>query len=237
MKYIIDLHTHSVSGGHGYSTFQENILAAYANGLDVYGLSEHAPAMPGGTHKFFFSNMKVLPDEYQGMRILKGCEANIMDMNGTLDLEESILTKLDYVIASMHIPCVKSGTAGENTDCLIRVMDNPLVQIIGHPDDARYPLEYDRLVPAAKEKGVLLEINNSSLSPKASRKGGRENICTLLQFCKELEVPVILGTDSHYAPYIGDFSAIEEVLKVLDFPEELVVNTSVEKLRKYIPSV
>ncbi len=234
MKYIIDLHTHSFAGGHAYSTFEENVAVAYEKGLTVYGFSEHAPAMPGGTHIFFFGNLKVLPNEFKGMRILKGCEANIMDLEGKLDLPDVLLARLDYVIASMHIPCLTSGTAKENTDCLIRVMDNPYVQIIGHPDDARYPLEYDRLVAAAKEKNVLLEVNNASLSASSVRAGGRENIETYLKLCKEMEVPIILGTDSHYSAYVGDFSNVEEVLKEMDFPEELIVNTSIEKLKKYI---
>lgn len=237
MKYIIDLHTHSIAGGHAYSTFQENVAAAYAKGLSVYGFSEHAPAMPGGPHMFFFGNLKVLPEEFQGMRILKGCETNIIDLEGHLDLPDVLLARMDYVIASMHIPCLKSGTAAENTDCLIRVMDNPYVQIIGHPDDSRYPLEYGRLVAAAKEKGILLEVNNTSLSAVSVREGGGENVETYLKLCKEMKVPVILGTDSHYAPHIGDFSNAEEVLKAVNFPEELVVNTSVEKLRGYIRGV
>lgn len=234
MKYIIDLHTHSIAGGHAYSTLQENVAAAYAKGLSVYGFSEHAPAMPGGPHPYFFENFKVLPDEYKGMRVLKGCEANIIDLEGHFDLDDSVLARMDYVIASMHLPCVTSGTARENTDCLIKVMDNPAVQIIGHPDDSRYPLEYDRLVQAAGEKRVLLEVNNTSLSPKSFRKGGLENVQTYLSLCKEYGVPVIVGTDSHFAPQIGDFTYADKVLKDIDFPEELVVNTSVEKLREYI---
>lgn len=237
MKYIIDLHTHSIAGGHAYSTFQENVAAAYAKGLSVYGFSEHAPAMPGGPHPYFFENFKVLPDEYKGMRVLKGCEANIIDLEGHFDLDDSVLARMDYVIASMHLPCVTSGTARENTDCLIKVMDNPAVQIIGHPDDSRYPLEYDRLVQAAGEKRVLLEVNNTSLSPKSFRKGGLENVQTYLSLCKEYGVPVIVGTDSHFAPQIGDFTYADKVLKDIDFPEELVVNTSVEKLREYIRGV
>lgn len=237
MKNIIDLHTHSVAGGHAYSTFQENVAAAYAKGLRVYGLSEHGPAMPGGPHIYFFANFQVLPNEFQGMRILKGCEANIVDLEGHLDLPASLLEQMDYVIASMHPPCVTSGTAKENTDGLIRVMDNPYVKIIGHPDDSRYPLEYDRLVAAAAEKGVLLEVNNTSLSPESFREGGRENVETYLKLCKKMSVPVILGTDSHYTTHIGDFTHAEEVLRTVDFPEELVVNTDIEKLRRFIPKV
>lgn len=237
MKYLIDLHTHCISGGHAYSTFQENVLEAYAKGLAVYGLSEHAPAMPGGPHVFFFANLKVLPDVYKGMRILKGCEANIMDKEGHLDVSDSVLEKLDYTIASLHIPCIKPGTMEENTDSLIAAMDNPYVRIIGHPDDSRYPLDYERLVSAAKEKGVLLEVNNSSLSPKTVRQGGTENVKTYLQLCKEMRVPVILGTDSHYSYYIGDFTYADMALQEIDFPEELVVNTDLEKLRSFLPNL
>ncbi|MFI3238020.1 MAG: phosphatase [Lachnospiraceae bacterium] len=234
MKFVIDLHTHTMASGHGYSTFTENITQACENGLEVYGLSEHAPGMPGGPHIFFFHNMKVLPKVLKGMRILRGCEANIMDLDGTLDMEPRSLKKLDYVIASMHVVCVESGTACENTDALIKVMDNPYVTIIGHPDDTRYPLDYERLVLASKEKGVLLEVNNSSLNPHSSRVGGVENVTKMLAFCKRYEVPVILGTDSHYHTQIGDFHDTKLLLDQLDFPMELVVNTSLEKLRKYI---
>ena len=234
MDYMIDIHTHSIAGGHAYSTFQENVLAAYEKGLAVYGFSEHAPAMPGGPHPYFFENFKVLPDEYKGMRILKGCEANIIDLDGRLDLDDNVLGRMDYVIASMHIPCVTPGTARENMDCLIKVMDNPAVQIIGHPDDSRYPLEYDKLVQAAGEKGVLLEVNNTSLGPKSFRKGGLENVQTYLKLCKEYRVPVILGTDSHFATQIGDFTYADKVLKDMDFPMELVVNINLELLKRFI---
>ena len=117
------------------------------------------------------------------------------------------------------------------------VMDNPYVKIIGHPDDSRYPLEYERLVAAAREKGILLEVNNSSLSPESFRPGGRENIETYLRLCKKMNVPVLLGTDSHYSSYIGDFSYAENLLRTEEFPEELVVNTDIEKLRRFIPNV
>ena len=44
------------------------------------------------------------------MRIYTGVEANIMDFKGNLDLDEAVLKKMDYVIASLHMPCIKPGT-------------------------------------------------------------------------------------------------------------------------------
>lgn len=237
MKLIADLHTHTVACGHAYSTFYENIVAAYNRGLSVYGFSEHAPALLKGTERAFFANLKVLPSEYKGMRILKGCEVNIIDLNGKLDLDEPLLSSLDYVIASLHIDCLQSGTAKENTDCLIRVMEYPFVSIIAHPDNSQFPLEYERLVLAAKEKGILIEVNESSLKPTSSRSGGKENITTYLQLCKKHGVPVILNTDAHYAGLIGDFTCSQTLLDELAFPDNLVANADLAMLAKFLPVI
>ncbi|MBQ4537432.1 MAG: phosphatase [Lachnospiraceae bacterium] len=230
MNIYFDLHTHTTASGHGYSTLKENIESAKEIGLKVLGLSEHGPALPGGPHPFFFSNYRCIPRQHGELRLLCGVEANIMDWEGKLDIEEWLLQRMDYVIASMHVPCVKSGTAEENTDACIKAMQNPYVKILGHPDDSRYPLNYDRLVRAAKEEGVLLEVNNSSLDPNAARQGGRENIKTLLETCKKYQVPVILGTDSHICYTVGRFDDALTVLKEVDFPEELVINADINKL-------
>ncbi len=229
-KLCMDLHTHTVACGHGYSTLKENIEAAAQAGLTYLGLSEHAPAMPGGTHPFFFGNYKSIPREYGDLRLLCGAEVNIMDYNGGLDLEEPFLRRLDYVIASMHIPCVKPGSVEENTQACIKVMQNPYVKILGHPDDSRYPLDYELLVQAAKRERVILELNNSSLHPGSARKGGVENAALLLKACKRYEAPVILGSDSHICYTIGKFERALEIVEAVDFPEELILNYYPERI-------
>lgn len=233
-KYIIDMHTHTISSGHGYSTLKENIEMAKKRGLKVLGLSEHGPAMPGGPHIFFFQNYKCINREYDGLKLYCGVEANIINKEGEIDIPEDTLKKVDYCIASMHVPCVKSSTAEENTDTLIQTMKNPYVKIIGHPDDSRYPLDYEKLVKAAKKENVLLEVNNSSLHPKAARQGGRENVLSLLKECKKQDAMIILGSDSHMDESIGDFSAAEKLLKEVDFPERLIMNLNIENLYKVI---
>lgn len=230
MKLCMDLHTHTMACGHGYSTLKENIEAAQACGLSYLGLSEHAPAMPGGTHPYFFGNYKCIPREYDGLRLFCGVEANIMDYDGTLDVEEPLINRVDYVIASMHIPCVKPGTKEENTRASIKAMQNPYVKILGHPDDSRYPLDYEVLVQAAKEEGVFLELNNSSLNPGSARQGGRENAMLLLETCKKYQVPIILGSDSHICYTIGKFERALEVVEAVDFPRELILNYYPERI-------
>lgn len=234
MKYFMDLHTHTIASGHAYSTLQENIAAAKAIGLKCLGVSEHGPQMLGGPHVMYFWNLKIVPREYDGLKLLCGAEADIMDMDGHLDLDDFTLSRLDYCIASMHGPCFKAGSAQENTDAAILAMKNPYVKILGHPDDSRFPLEHERLVKAAIEENVLLEVNNSSLHPLAARQGARENIRTLLRLCKEYGCPIILGSDSHISYDVGKFDCVEELLEEAGFPQELIVNTHEnywEKLR------
>lgn len=232
----MDLHTHTLASGHGYSTLKENIEAAKEVGLKVLGLSEHAPAMPGGPHEFFFSNYKCIPRQYGDLRLLCGVEANILDYDGHLDLAEGLLKRMDYVIASLHPVCMTPGSVAENTRACVMAMKNPYVKILGHPDDSRIPVNYEELVRAAKEEAVALEVNNSSLHPMAARKGGRENIIMLLETCMKYQVPVLLGTDSHICYTVGRFAEALDVIREVDFPEELILNTKLENLSKIINS-
>ena len=80
---------------------------------------------------------------------MMGAELNIMDSKGNVDLEEPVLQSLDYAIASLHLPCIPSGTAAENTNAYLGALKNPCIHIIGHPDDSCYPIDYDTLVAAA----------------------------------------------------------------------------------------
>lgn len=231
---MMDMHTHTMASGHGYSTLKENIEAAKEKGLRALGLSEHGPAMPGGPHIFFFSKYRCIPREYGGLRLFCGAEANICGYDGSLDIEEKVLKQMDYVIASMHTVCCCPGTLEENTRASILAMQNPHVTILGHPDDSRYPLDRERVVRAAKESGCVIEINNSSLSPQAPRKGAHENVKELLYWCERYETSVLLGTDSHICYTIGDFSEALAVLEEVGFPKELVLNYDMHNLAKIV---
>ncbi|MGL4402398.1 MAG: phosphatase [Fusobacteriaceae bacterium] len=233
MKSIIDLHTHTIVSGHAYSTLQENIEAACRHELKFLGVSDHAPAMPGGPHLFYFSNLKVIPKRINGVRILKGCEVNIINFNGEIDLPERELSAIDYAIASLHPPCIDCGDIHENTRAVINSMDIPQVKIIGHPDDSRYPLDYKEVVRAAKEKNVLLEINNSSLSSGSFREGARENLTEMLEECRKQGARVIMGSDAHASFDIGNFRNSEKLLKELNFPIELVINYNEEEIKDF----
>lgn len=234
MRDVLDVHTHTLASGHAYNTIWEMARSAKEKGLALLGITDHAPEMPGSSHEFYFSNLKSVPRMLEGITVLQGVELNIMDYSGRVDLPQQILRELDVVIASLHTPCITPGTREENTGAYIAAMKNPYINIIGHPDDGRYEIDYERLVAAAKETGVLLEINNSSLNPAGLRQNTAPNDRLMLKLCREQQVPVILGSDAHVASDIGRHERAVRLLEELDFPEELVANRSVEALMQHI---
>lgn len=237
MDYRIDLHTHTIASGHAYNTIYEMVEEAKKKGMTHLGITEHAPKMPGTCNEFYFQNLKVVPRNYGDLTLLLGCEANIVDDQGNVDLSDYILKKLDVVIASLHLPCIKSGSVKENTAAIVNAMKNPLIHIIGHPDDGRFPVDYEVIVKAAKDTGTLLEINNNSLRPTGPRVGTRENDAKMLQLCKQYGVSVVLGSDAHVAEDIGNFGMIESLLLEVDFPKELIVNRDFEALKEFLHAV
>ena len=233
MNAIIDLHCHTIASGHAYSTLKENIDEAKLKGLKYVGVSDHAPNMPGSTHPFYFGNLGVIREEINGVKVLKGIEANIMDLDGNIDVPNDVVGKLDYVIASFHPPCIKPGNIDENTKAILNVMENKEVKIIGHLDDSRYPVDYEKVVLKAKETNTLLEINNSSLRSNGFRVGAIDNAKTLLKFCEKHEVKVILGSDAHIYYQVGSFENCIKILEEVNFPGNLVVNFNEKYIKEY----
>lgn len=231
MKFIADTHSHSLMSGHAYSTIKEMAKAAADRGLEMLALTEHAPKMPNTCGLYYFQNLVVIPRDMYGIKVLFGTELNIMNPAGEVDLPDALCSELDIVIASVHPPCYgKSRGIKENTQAYVNVMKNPYVHIIGHPDDARYPIDYEVLVKTAKETGTLLELNNSSLRPNSYREGAWENVSIMLELCKQYGVFVTTGSDAHVDVDAGNFCNIERLLKTCDFPEELVVTTDIKKM-------
>ncbi len=232
MKALIDLHTHTIVSGHAYSTVQENIQAAINCGLEYLGLSEHGPNMPASPHLYYFQNIHCIPKQVDGLKILRGVEANIIDYDGNIDIDEELSKYMDYMIVSLHPPCIEYGTEEQNTVAIINAMKHNKVKVIGHLDDSRYPVDYERVVKAAKGKDILFEINNSSLKPESFREGAFENVGYLLKYCKEHGVKVIFGSDAHISYDVGKFHNCENAIEKYDFPKELVINYDEKEIKR-----
>ena len=232
---IMDLHTHTIASSHAYNTIYEMAAAASRKGVALLGITDHGPNMPGSKHQSYFNNFKMLPRELYGVKVMFGCELDILDYNGSVDLPERILRKQDYVVASLHKNCCTPGTMAENTQAYLNVMKHPKVSIIGHPDDTAYPVDYETLVHAAKEYHVLLEVNSNSLHPRCVRSGARENYAVMLEWCKKLQAPIVINSDAHCEIDVGNHGRVHAMLEELDFPQELVANRSLDAAAAYIP--
>lgn len=234
MNFVLDTHTHTVASGHAYSTIQEMAKAASEKGLELLGISEHAPTMEGTCKEIYFRNLKVIPDTMYGVEMLFGIEANIMDYEGNTDVSTRTFECLDYGIASLHINCIKPGTIEENTNAYLHAMENPYINIIGHPDDSRFEIDYEKLVDKAKETNTLLEINNTSLSPETLRRNSKNNYYEMLTLCVKNQVPVIVNSDAHISYDVGNFQYAKSLLEEMDFPEKLIANLSVERYKSLL---
>ena len=164
-----DLHVHS-DWSDGKATMEEMALAARARGLEYLCFCDHSPSlgMVGGlTIERVFEQIEAirsLDARLDGITVLSGVEVDIL-ADGSLDLPDEVLARLDYVTASIH-----SGFQQSLEQIMFRLssaVENPHVRAISHPTgrllgrrDA-YPVDIDHLAALAAETGTFLEINAS----------------------------------------------------------------------------
>lgn len=234
MKIELDVHTHSLMSGHAYSTIQEMAKEAADKGLRLLGITEHTPGIPGTCELIYFRNLHVVPRRMYGVELMLGAEINILDSEGNIDLPDDLMSKLDLRIAGIHSLCYTPSTREANTAGVVKVIANPHINIISHPGDGTAQLDFEPLVIAAKENRTLLEINNSSLNPVRHKTDALGNNLEILRLCKRYEVPVILGSDAHISFDIANYEYLPPLLNETEFPEDLIMNTSVEKFRNYL---
>ncbi len=240
----IDIHTHTVAGGHGTTdTIADLAKAAYAKGMTLLGISDHGPATPGSCKESYFRSLTSAPGKRAGVSVLYGAEANILNEQGQLDLSDEVLSGLDFCIASIHPQSFRSPayhrssfwdrrqTAEDleraiyyNTQAYIRAMENSHVTVIGHPDDQHYPIDCEQLANAAAKCRVIIEVNEASLIPGGYRGATRSTMTSILQFCQKHELPILLSSDSHGAAGVGEAPLCEALISEIRYPKELILN-------------
>ncbi len=232
-RYTIeaDTHCHTVASPHAYGTISENLAAASKAGLKALAITDHGPALPDSPHFWHFTNMRVLPREVNGIVLLRGIEANIMDTKGGLDLDEDCLESLDWVIASFHKQSFIVSTASVHTEALIQMTYNRHVDLFGHLDAPEYPFDIKEVIRACKENGKYVEMNDSS--PRI--RIGSESICRRIAIeCMDHGVGVVINSDAHCPWDIGRVSTVAALLESVSFPEELVLNRNASNLLDHI---
>ena len=231
MKAIADLHTHTNASKHAHSTLME--LCSYANkiGLKALAVTDHGPAIPDGMHEWRFVSYTIfVPRMIEDVFLIRGAEANILQPDGRLDVPNHILKKLDMVIASLHNETCLERDPKKITEILLDVIENPLVDILGHLGTPTFDFEHETVIKKAKKYDKVIEVNNNSFY---SRKGSKENCEDIAKLCMKYEVPISVNSDAHFAYNVGDLGIAMEMLEKINFPEELIINSSMDNLRNY----
>ena len=230
MRIIADLHTHTLVSHHAFSTAQEMCRGARDAGLAAIGITDHGPALPDGAHPWHFGNIATLPRHLEDVFIIRGMEANILDTRGSLDTTDFNPAALDFIIASFHDPCFPPASVNEHTEAWLAVLQNPLVDAMGHPGNENFRFEYETVIKECARYGKLMELNEHSLSV---RRGSTVNCRELALLCKKFGAQVIVSTDAHISCEVGKFPRILAMLEEISFPEELVLNANQERLSDY----
>lgn len=237
MRLLADLHTHTIASGHGYSTLTENARGARANGIELIAVTDHGPNVPQGAHPWYFWNLKVAPSVLDGVRVLKGCEAN-PDVNAEngIDLPDDLLRLLDFVAVGFHpLSGFDDRDRTRNTEALLRVIANPYVDQITHPgNEHEFPLDLDEVVSAAVRHNVILELNDHTFAPTSARSGAAFREREFAEAARDAGAPIAIGSDAHYALHIGRFDAAASVAAELGIGPERLVNRNADAVLSFL---
>ncbi len=222
MPIEVDSHTHTVASGHAFSTLAENVAAAAAQNIKLLALTDHGPAMPGAPHFWFFNNMRVIPRIINGVGVLRGVEANIINFQGEIDVGVDTQQYLDIVLASLHEPVVTPATKTMHTDGVVKAMASGRIDVFAHGGNPAFPIDVDEVARAAAYYKVLVEINNSSFT--TSRPGSEKNCAALAEAVARHDGCLTFGSDAHIAGKVGVFNECVAFIAKIGFPKERILN-------------
>lgn len=231
IKLEADMHTHTVASTHAYSTITENCTFAASAGIKALGMTDHVGTMPDSPHCWHFHNYKILPHKINGVYVVHGAEANIVDYDGTLDLDKDSYRFVEWIIASYHKYTLAPASPKEHTQGYLKLAEDENIDMIGHPTTANFEYDMEKCVKKFKEYGKFIEINESSIMWK---RGSRENALELMKLCKKYEAMICINTDAHFHELIGQTPIALQMAESIDFPEKLVANAHWETIRDHI---
>lgn len=232
MRFLVDLHAHTVASDHAYSTVHEYIMQAQKIGLEMIAITDHGPSSPDSPHWRHFANLHVIPHVVDNIAVLRGLEADIQE-DGSLDLEDEFLNKLDIVLAGMHAT-IPNGDEKKHTEVLKKVIASGKVDIITHIGNPRFPINFREVLECAYEHNVAIELNASS--SVNSRLGSHDNCVEVAKLAKEIGNVIALGSDSHTCYFLGNFKEAESVLEDAQLGYDKIINTSPMKVLDFLES-
>ena len=220
-----DLHNHT-DWSDGRHSIREMIAAAKAFGHECIAITDHSESSRvanGLTSERLLEQVKHIREanaEIENIEVLAGSEVDI-HIDGSLDFSDDILAQLDIVIASVHNGFTLSES--EMTARVVRAIENPFVQIIGHPTGRLlgqrpgYAIDMDAVISAAAANDVVLEINASpsrlDLEPCMARRASENGVL------------LAVNTDAHSTKQVANMAFGVNVARRGWLKKEDVINT------------
>ena len=229
-----DLHSHSDWDG-GVNSIEVMAKTAQEMGYQYLGISDHTKFLRiehGLDEKKLEKRDKEidkLNKKYKNFRVLKGAETNILN-DGSIDIKDEALEKLDYVIAGVHSSFKMEK--GKMTERIINAMRNPNVDIISHPTGRilkrrdEYQIDFDKILRAAREYNVVLEINSCPERLDLNDQNIRR--------AKEAGVKMVINTDAHHKDQLRFMDlGVSQARRGWAEKEDIINTQPLEKLIKY----
>jgi len=228
-----DLHCHSKWDG-GKNTILEMAERARALGYQYLGITDHTKFLRiehGLDEKKLSQQRKEidkLNSRLKNFKILQGAETNILN-DGSIDIKDEALKKLDYAIAGIHSNFKMEKE--KMTERIIKAMRNPYIKIISHPTGRilkrrdEYQCDFDKILRAAKEFKVILEINSFPERLDLNDQNIRR--------AKEAGVKMVINTDSHHRDQLRHIElGVAQARRGWAEKEDIVNTQPLEKLLK-----
>lgn len=261
LRLACDTHTHTIFSRHAYSTVEENVRAAALQGFELLGVTDHFSPMihgvgpEGASMREFqeFINMRMWPREWHGVRLMHGCEADIVDLEGHLFgwnipvafhlsvpaeppyeiLQDVAFLQCDYVVASVHEHTwADEATRDELTNMYLRVLEHPKVLILGHPGRSGLDFDEEAVAETARDAGKLIEINEASLYGRNhahERCAHIARACAhIARACARVGCMVSTASDAHISYDVARLERVRNLLEEMGFPSRLVATRDAE---------
>jgi putative hydrolase len=228
----VDLHVHSLFSACGLHTILELLQRGRAVGLKAMAITDHGPGVgEGRLTSVFFERFR---SPFHDIRLYKGLELNVMPETGKVDVMWQFMPFIDILLMGVH-PNLKSGLSKEYyTDLAIAALEShPFIDILTHPNDPNYPLDYRRIAETAKRLGMAIELNNSKVLYNRSTA---EEALELISVCREVGCLMAVNSDTHAIMELGSDEAVRPLLEKAGFPAERIVNRSLEAAGEFIES-
>jgi DNA polymerase (family 10) len=192
-----ELHAHSTSSD-GSDSIEQMAIAARDRGYQYIGITDHSQSLKiarGVSIEALWRQIRLIDNlnsRLSGIRILKAAEVDIL-ANGALDYPDDLLRELDYTVCSIHSQF--NLERKQQTDRILRAMDNRYFNILGHATGRRllkrpgYEIDIEPIIAHAKQNGCFFEINSSPERLDLSAENAR--------LANAAGVKIAVSTDAH----------------------------------------